>query len=115
MRWSHPSTTAALVALTLTYLPPQPSALAGGRPYLLTPRACCGTDLRNVKKNKTRAAIGVADHSRAEEGVNHPRRDVPPTGHSHQEVYDAKIFPGQAEVYEGESGAERLVVVRDTL
>ena len=44
VRWSHPSTAAGVRRRSLTYLPPEPSALAGCRPYLLTPPAWCRTD-----------------------------------------------------------------------
>ena len=45
VRWSHPSTAAGVRRRSLTYFPPEPSALAGCRPYLLTPPAWCRTDL----------------------------------------------------------------------
>ena len=43
---------------TLTYLPPEPSALAVPRPYLLTPSVWCGSDLGKLKKYETQVSVG---------------------------------------------------------
>ena len=60
VRWSHPST--AATARALTYLPPEPSALAVRRPYLLTPSVWCRTDLGKLKKYETQDSLPAASH-----------------------------------------------------